>query len=56
MEKRPKSIQPVKEPRRFCGVRTAVWYGIAKWFSIGGVGLAAVLTAAATAYHAIWGK
>lgn len=40
---------------RFLGVRTKVWWGIAKWLSIGGTGLAAVITAGATAWKLIHG-
>ena len=44
-----------KQVPTFWGVRVSTWYGIAKWISIAGVGLAAIIGAFATLYKAIYG-
>jgi len=40
----------------FLGIRHATWFRVAKWISIGGMGLAGLITAIATAYKMIWGR
>lgn len=45
---RPRGTPP-PPPRRFLGIRVRVWFGMAKWFSIAGAGLAALISAIAGA-------
>lgn len=43
-----------KPPKKFWGVQVSTWYGIAKWLSIAGASIAALVTAVASAYKMIW--
>ena len=45
----------VKSSGTFMGVPHVVWFRIAKWIGIAGVGLSALITAVATAWKLIHG-
>jgi len=48
-------IDGVPVAPRFLFLKASTWFGIAKFVSIAGAGLAAILAAAGSFYKAIWG-